>query len=119
MLLSNPKFLRMRFHILLRCIFVLANGILTFPVANSACAQPANVTKQEQMVPDGVRKIADIEYVKEVHPRHRLDLYLPEKSTSPVPVVLWVHGGGWAGGDKAVLCKALSQFQVEQTIKIS
>ena len=101
------------------CIFVLANGILTFPVANSACAQPANVTKQEQMVPDGVRKIADIEYVKEVHPRHRLDLYLPEKSTSPVPVVLWVHGGGWAGGDKAVLCKALSQFQVEQTIKIS
>lgn len=69
--------------------------------AKSTYAQPANATKQAQVVPEGVRKIADIEYVQGGHSRHRLDLYLPENRSSPVPVVLWVHGGGWAGGDKA------------------
>ena len=28
-----------------------------------------------------------------------LDLYLPS-STKPVPLVMWVHGGGWLNGDK-------------------
>ena len=27
-----------------------------------------------------------------------LDLYLPDDATSPTPVVLFIHGGGWAGG---------------------
>jgi acetyl esterase/lipase len=28
-----------------------------------------------------------------------MDLYVPA-SDNPVPVVVWVHGGGWMGGDK-------------------
>src|SRR5437868_11715408 len=28
-----------------------------------------------------------------------LDLSIPD-SDDPVPVVIWVHGGGWMGGDK-------------------
>jgi acetyl esterase/lipase len=31
----------------------------------------------------------------------RLDLYLPS-AQAPVPVVVWVHGGGWQSGDKAI-----------------
>src|SRR5271170_7123980 len=27
-----------------------------------------------------------------------LDLYLPQGAPGPVPVVVFVHGGGWAGG---------------------
>ncbi len=46
-------------------------------------------------------RVADCEYVNDGHPRHRLDLYLPEKVTQPLPVILWVHGGGWITGDKA------------------
>jgi triacylglycerol lipase len=35
-------------------------------------------------------------------PRHRLDLHLPTLPAGPdVPIVLFVHGGGFAGGDKA------------------
>jgi hypothetical protein len=26
---------------------------------------------------------------------HLLDLYLPERTGQPVPVVLWSHGSGW------------------------
>jgi acetyl esterase/lipase len=29
-----------------------------------------------------------------------LDLYLPAKSAEPVPLVIWIHGGGWESGSK-------------------
>ncbi len=29
-----------------------------------------------------------------------LDLYLPAKGQSPLPVIVWVHGGGWRAGSK-------------------
>jgi len=29
-----------------------------------------------------------------------LDLYRPEKAAKPLPVILWVHGGGWRKGSK-------------------
>jgi beta-galactosidase len=33
----------------------------------------------------------------------KLDLYLPARAETdpPVPGVVWIHGGGWTGGDKA------------------
>jgi acetyl esterase/lipase len=33
--------------------------------------------------------------------RARLDLYVPRGATQPVPAVIYIHGGGWMGGDKA------------------
>lgn len=35
------------------------------------------------------------------HPRQVLDFY-PAKSDQPTPVVLYIHGGGWRGGDKKI-----------------
>jgi acetyl esterase/lipase len=32
---------------------------------------------------------------------HTLDLYLPASGQAPAPVIVFVHGGGWAEGDKA------------------
>ena len=40
---------------------------------------------------------ADVAYGP--HERHRIDLYLAE-STKPTPLVLYIHGGGFKGGDK-------------------
>src|SRR5204863_10043821 len=34
------------------------------------------------------------------HERHSLDLYVP-KSERPLPLVIWIHGGGWQAGNKA------------------
>jgi len=44
---------------------------------------------------------ADVPYLKNGHPRHVLDIYTPEKQArNSLPVVFWIHGGGWQQGDK-------------------
>src|SRR5215207_10121600 len=43
----------------------------------------------------------DVSYVEEGDPAQRLDLYLPpDAGCDAVPLVVWVHGGGWRIGDK-------------------
>jgi arylformamidase len=46
--------------------------------------------------------LADVPYVDNGHQRHVLDIYTPEKPTSEkLPVMFWIHGGGWQVGDKS------------------
>lgn len=49
------------------------------------------------LLPAGTRVRRDLAYAS-AHPRQKLDLLLPPGP--PAPVVLWIHGGGWLGGDK-------------------
>lgn len=53
-------------------------------------------------LPEGVKKIADLDYAGTGNPRQKLDLYLPEtrEGDAPLPVVVFIHGGGWRNGDK-------------------
>ena len=44
-----------------------------------------------------LERLTDLPYGD--HPRQVLDFY-PAKSDSPTPVVFYIHGGGWQGGDK-------------------
>ena len=52
-----------------------------------------------------VQKIAaqnltsNIPYAKPAHKRQVLDIYTPEGAKN-LPVVFWIHGGGWVTGDK-------------------
>lgn len=41
----------------------------------------------------------DIPYVEKGHERQVLDVYAP-KGAKALPVVFWIHGGGWQAGDK-------------------
>lgn len=50
-------------------------------------------------LPQGVRSIVDLPYGDD--PAQRLDLYLPA-ATRPTSLLLYVHGGGWQRGDKAM-----------------
>jgi acetyl esterase/lipase len=51
--------------------------------------------------PPGVKVLKDLAYVSGGHERQKLDLYLPEQSTEhPLPLVVWIHGGGWEAGSK-------------------
>lgn len=51
-------------------------------------------------VPDGVKVERDVPYVRGGGPRQTLDIYVPEYVQEDVPVVVWVHGGGWQNGSK-------------------
>jgi acetyl esterase/lipase len=45
---------------------------------------------------------SDLPYVENGHERHVLDIYTPEQSTDKkLPVMFWIHGGGWQVGDKS------------------
>ena len=51
--------------------------------------------------PESVERLADLVYQEVDGLRLALDLYLPRsRPKSPLPVVLWVHGGGWSQGSK-------------------
>lgn len=52
---------------------------------------------------EGVRVMRDLDYAGNDNPRQKLDLYLPEKratDSSNLPVIVFIHGGGWQNGDK-------------------
>ncbi|MDF1742269.1 MAG: alpha/beta hydrolase [Gimesia sp.] len=68
-----------------RLILALVFPLLTF--SNAAIAQ---------------KLTSDIPYVENGHARHVLDIYTPENSAGKrLPVVFWIHGGGWRVGDKS------------------
>jgi acetyl esterase/lipase len=41
----------------------------------------------------------DVRYADSAHERHVLDIYSPNGAKN-LPVVFWIHGGGWQTGDK-------------------
>ena len=52
-------------------------------------------------LPTGVKRIANVEYSRPASGALLLDVYLPDKTPArPLPVVLWIHGGGWKNGSK-------------------
>ena len=61
---------------------------------------------------EGIRKIGDLDYAGTGNPRHRLDLYFPEKPVGekPLPLLVFVHGGGWQKGDKAIGLNRIRKF---------
>lgn len=57
---------------------------------------------QKPAAPKGVKVERDIAYVPGGDAAQALDLYLPEQTLDkPLPLVVWIHGGGWRGGSKA------------------
>lgn len=73
--------------------------------------------KARQAAPTGTHTAkpdhADVPYVDDGSPLHQLDIYLPRKqgseqtgtpvagsSSASIPVIVWIHGGGWIQGTK-------------------
>ncbi len=53
-------------------------------------------------LPDTVRGELDVPYAGGDNPHQRLDLLMPRRPTSegPLPVIVFIHGGAWRGGDR-------------------
>jgi acetyl esterase/lipase len=73
----------------------LASLVVLLAVASVAAAQ-----SPRPKPPDGTKVHADLEYVRGGHVRQRLDLYLPAQADTPLPVIVWIHGGAWLAGSK-------------------
>lgn len=62
--------------------------------------------RSQMTLPKGVEALRDIEYAKVDEHSLLLDIYRPEKIEQPLPVIVWIHGGGWRGGSRTI-CRAL------------
>ena len=54
------------------------------------------------------RVTRDIPYAT-THERQVLDVYAPDGAKN-LPVVFWIHGGGWQSGDKAMVAQKPKAF---------
>jgi acetyl esterase/lipase len=72
----------------------MAIGILV--VSTAACAQAG-----PPRLPEGFKAVNDVAYTDTGNARHKLNLYVPEqKPATPLPVIVYIHGGGWENGSK-------------------
>jgi acetyl esterase/lipase len=51
-------------------------------------------------LPEGVEEKAGLVYARYGARELKLDLFLPNSGAGPFPAVVYVHGGGWRGGNK-------------------
>lgn len=66
----------------------------------------------EAPLPAGVEMRRDVPYAANTNPRQTLDLYLPKTRAADarLPVIVFIHGGGWVGGNKSAGRAALQEF---------
>lgn len=50
----------------------------------------------------------DVSYAA-LSPSQKLDLYLPASGDGPFPLVVWIHGGAFSGGDKALAANSAAR----------
>lgn len=84
------------FAIALICPLSAAAQSVTTP--SEVPSQPSSTPKTSSTVPTIYR---DLPYVENGVERQKLDLYVPSDASGPMPLVVWIHGGAWMGGDKA------------------
>src|SRR5690554_7420946 len=52
------------------------------------------------LFPEGTVLYGNISYNDNSHEKHLLDIYLPANAKEKVPVLFFIHGGGWLSNDK-------------------
>ncbi len=79
--------------------------LLALAVASSSFAQDLAAMKKKAVEAAEKSKVEvrlDQSYADNSNPKQMLDLYLPQKRNGekPLPVVAFIHGGGWIHGDR-------------------
>ncbi len=92
---------------------VLAAALLLAPLGRWSPAQPP---AKPAAPPRPAPTVADLAYGK--HARQVLDFW-QAKSEKPTPLVLYIHGGGWQGGDKTSLGAAAIRQYLDAGISVA
>jgi len=78
-----------------RILLPLALGLIV-----ASAAPSTNEPPRRAGLPSGAKVIKDLEYGRAGNRVMRLDLYLPERSEKPSPLIIWIHGGARMAGSK-------------------
>lgn len=70
----------------------------TLITAVSLVAQPP-IGDSSRRIPEGTKTFRDVKYGPHEE-RNLLDVYVPADTKGPLPLVIWIHGGGWRNGAK-------------------
>ncbi|RYY16738.1 MAG: alpha/beta hydrolase [Chitinophagaceae bacterium] len=73
---------------------------LLFFLVISAAAAFTQTNPMISSFPQGTILHANLAYNNDTLQKHLLDIYLPANAKGKVPLVIFVHGGGWLGNDK-------------------
>ena len=78
------------------------NGFISLAEHQRVSSSGKNRQRSRATGIDGYQITTDIPYAATKNPRQMLDLALPEKRKSdrPLPVLAFIHGGGWRKGSK-------------------
>jgi acetyl esterase/lipase len=77
--------------------FTLLN--LTFFICAYSAVSAQN-PQIEKNFPPGTIFHRNLSYNSDNNKKHLLDIYLPAKQNGKLPLIIWVHGGGWMVNDK-------------------
>src|SRR5256885_17092099 len=75
--------------------FATTLAMLSLAPLTLALAQPQTAASAQAKL--NVKR--DIPYAEPADPRQKVDIYAPEDAKN-LPVVFWIHGGGWEAGDR-------------------
>ena len=93
-----------------RCALVLLIG-LAASAASAQESQPRRPGGGGLALPEGTKEVLDVAYVKGGGASQSLDLFVPPNANKPMPLVIWIHGGGWQKGDKGQCpAKVMTRF---------
>lgn len=66
----------------------------------------ANRNLPRNGLPENIKVLKDITYETVEDRKLPLDLYVPREAKEAVPLIVWIHGGGWQGGSKNGISRA-------------
>ena len=95
----------------IRVMSVAMATLMGLGVSTHAGAQPVDSATSFIQVATGYSVVPNVTYLRAGGMDLKLDLYRPRGTTSPSPVVVYFHGGGWTGGSKEGSAPALEIWE--------
>ena len=80
--------------------FFTSQKLVDFTIKHAKSGAKATPPRKLVPAPEGVEVLRDITFSTVGEQELQLDLYRPKKVSDSLPVVVWVHGGGWKNGSK-------------------
>jgi acetyl esterase/lipase len=93
---------------------VILTLLVTLSATASTSRQPGRNNRSR--VPEGVTVERDIVYARVGDRDLPLDIYVPDNGARPMPVIIWIHGGGWKGGSKGGISRPVGVLSREYAL---